>query len=96
MLSTIEECRRVALELALEFRLGKNTQAALEMAEMVNTLIAIFPTTAPASVQQLGHILGQILQCQERHDWLGLADYLEYELQELLQSGHEQSLLPDK
>jgi hypothetical protein len=88
MLNTTEDCRRKALTLALEFRLGKNTQAALDMAEMVNTLIAIFPTTNPASVQQLGQILGQILQCQERRDWLGLADYLEYELQELLQPGH--------
>jgi hypothetical protein len=85
MLKTIEDCRLVALTLALEFRLGKNTQAALGMAEMVNALIAIFPATKPASVQKLGQILGQILQCQERRDWLGLADYLEYELQDLLQ-----------
>jgi len=96
MLSTTEDCRRVALELALEFRLGRNTQAALEMAEMVNALIAMFQTTNPSSMQQLGNILGNILQCQERRDWLGVADYLEYELQDLLQPGNSQVLLPDK
>ena len=96
MLSTIEDCRLVALKLALEFRLGSNTQAALDMAEMANALIAIFPTTNPSSVQQLGSILGQILQCQERRDWLGVADYLEYELKDLLQSGNAQAPLPDR
>lgn len=85
MLNTTEDCRRMALTLALAFRLGKNTQAALDMADMVNTLIAIFPTTESVDRQKLGQILGQILQCQERRDWLGMADYLEYELQDLLQ-----------
>lgn len=85
MLNTTEDCRRIALTLALAFRLGKNTQAALDMADMVNTLIAIFPTTESADRQKLGQILGQILQCQEQRDWLGIADYLEYELQDLLQ-----------
>lgn len=86
MLSTVADCRLMALTLALEFRLGKITQAALEMAEMVEMLIAVFPTTDQNQVQNLGQILSQILQCQERKDWLGLADYLEYELQDILQS----------
>ena len=27
--------------------------------------------------------IGRAMACQEAQDWLGLADYLEYELQEL-------------
>lgn len=83
-LTTIADCRHKALALALEFRLGKNTGAALEMVQMVELLITQYSKSDQTQLQQLGVILGQLLQCQERRDWLALADYLEYELQDLL------------
>ncbi|WP_306520041.1 hypothetical protein [Rheinheimera sp.] len=85
MMNTLTDCSNQARQLALQFRLGKNTQAALDMATMVNTLIVIFPSSQPQHIKLLQQILGQCLDCQQRQDWLALADYLEYELQELLQ-----------
>ncbi len=84
-MNTLTDCSNQARQLALQFRLGKNTQAALDMATMVNTLIVIFPSSQPQHIKLLQQILGQCLDCQQRQDWLALADYLEYELQELLQ-----------
>lgn len=84
-MNTLTDCRNQARQLALQFRLGKNSQAALDMATMVNRLIVIFPSSQPQHINLLQQILGQCLACQQRQDWLALADYLEYELQELLQ-----------
>lgn len=84
-MNTLTDCSNQARQLALQFRLGKNTQAALDMATMVNALIVIFPSSQPQHIKLLQQILGQCLDCQQRQDWLALADYLEYELQELLQ-----------
>jgi hypothetical protein len=40
--------------------------------------------SAPATVQQdWALILTQMLDCQERQDWLGLADWMEFELIEV-------------
>jgi|GEM_PF-230774 len=85
MTPTLHGCQQQAKQLALQFRLGKNTQAALEMATMVNHLLSLFPTSGVQQVQNLQYILSQCLACQQRKDWLALADYLEYELQHLLQ-----------
>ncbi len=85
MTPTLSDCQQQAKQLALQFRLGKNTQAALDMAMMVSQLISLFPTAEPTNVKQLQQILGQCLACQQRQDWLAIADYLEYELQDFLQ-----------
>lgn len=89
MTPTLTNCQQQATQLALQFRLGKNTQAALDMATMVNHLLSLFPTSDLQQVQNLQYILSQCLACQQRKDWLALADYLEYELQDLLQPFNE-------
>jgi hypothetical protein len=81
---TIIQCKQHATALALQFRLGITTQPALELAELAGQLISLFATAPPQQNTQLQQLLTAVLQCQQNRDWLGLADYLEYELQQLL------------
>ncbi|WP_456023812.1 hypothetical protein [Pseudomonas protegens] len=68
------------------FRLGRDVEAALTMVEVFDEAQRLF-SLAPEEVQQSwAQILADILACQERQDWLGLADFIEYELIELLES----------
>ena len=66
------------------FRLGRDVEAALSMVEVFEGAQQLLQS-APADVQQMwAQVLTQMLDCQERQDWLGLADSMEYELIELL------------
>lgn len=77
-----QQCQTIAKQ----FRLGLSVPAALAMSEMLGPLTTAVATTYPQQQPQLMQLLNHMLQCQQRHDWLGLADDLEYELSELLQS----------
>lgn len=66
--------------LAKRFRLGLNLDAALELPPLMKSLLPLLPTLSPAAQRQLPQVMSAILACQEREDWLGLADWLEYEL----------------
>jgi hypothetical protein len=66
------------------FRLGRDVEAALNMVDLFDDAQRRF-LQAPRDVQQAwAALLSQMLACQERQDWLGLADFMEYELVELL------------
>ncbi|WP_242209438.1 MULTISPECIES: hypothetical protein [unclassified Pseudomonas] len=82
METCIGECRQCA---GL-FRLGRDVEAALIMVDVFEGAQQLL-LSAPVDAQQLwAQVLTQMLDCQERQDWLGLADYMEYELVELLHS----------
>ncbi|HEY0924379.1 hypothetical protein [Rheinheimera pacifica] len=81
---TVAQCGQHAKTLALQFRLGITTQPALELANLAGQLITLFASATPQQIAQLQQLLTAVLQCQQNRDWSGLADYLEYELQELL------------
>ncbi|MGF6091336.1 hypothetical protein [Pseudomonas sp. 18173] len=67
------------------FRLGRDVEAALNMVDLFDEAQRLFART-PQDVQQAwALLLRQMLACQERQDWLGLADFMEYELIELLE-----------
>ena len=79
---SIGECRQCA---GL-FRLGRDVEAALGMVDVFEDAQQLL-LSGSADVQQMwAQVLAQMLECQERQDWLGLADYMEYELIELLES----------
>ncbi|CAI8832817.1 hypothetical protein [Pseudomonas sp. IT-P395] len=79
---SIGECRQCA---GL-FRLGRDVEAALSMVDVFDGAQQLL-LSAPADVQQVwAQILTQMLDCQERQDWLALADYMEFELVDLLGS----------
>ncbi|WP_085717016.1 hypothetical protein [Pseudomonas sp. B28(2017)] len=68
------------------FRLGRDVEAALNMVDLFDETQRLF-ALAPRDVQQAWALmLRQMLACQERQDWLGLADFMEYELIELLEN----------
>ncbi|WP_192560092.1 hypothetical protein [Pseudomonas allokribbensis] len=78
----IDECRRCA---GL-FRLGRDVEAALDMVDVFEGAQQLLVSASPDIQQSWAHLLTQMLDCQERQDWLGLADFMEYELIRLLES----------
>ncbi|MDR9862199.1 MULTISPECIES: hypothetical protein [Pseudomonas] len=85
-MTAMEKCIGECRQCARLFRLGRDVEAALIMVDVFEGAQHLLQG-APADVQTLwAQILTQMLDCQERQDWLGLADYMEYELLELLQS----------
>jgi hypothetical protein len=78
----MDECRQCA---GL-FRLGRDVEAALVMVEVFEGAQQALMSASNDIQQSWTTVLTQILECQERQDWLGLADFMEYELVELLQS----------
>lgn len=72
-----------ANNLALKVRLGHNVEAGLMLVTYLEQLVAVYPKFPVEQQRQFQSILSAMLACQERQDWIGLADYLEYELQQL-------------
>ncbi len=85
MTTVLQDCQQQAMETAINFRIGQNIKAQRALPLLIQQLIQSFPKENAHQVQLLRLIVQGIHEAQEKHDWLGLADYLEYELQELLQ-----------
>ncbi len=75
--------QKKANDLALKIRLGHNVEAGLILVNYVEQLVAAYPLLPAKQQRDFQSILSAMLACQERQDWIGLADYLEYELQQL-------------
>ena len=84
-MTAIEQCVDECRQCAGLFRLGRDVEAALDMVEVFEGAQQLL-MSAPATVQQdWALVLTQMFDCQERQDWLGLADWMEFELIEVLQ-----------
>jgi hypothetical protein len=68
------------------FRLGRDVEAALTMVDVFDEAQALVLSASQDVQQAWTCMLTKMLACQERQDWLGLADFLEYELVDLLES----------
>jgi len=68
------------------FRLGRDVEAALEMVEVFDAAQRELEDASQEARQQWAQLLTVMLACQESQDWLGLADWMEYELVGLLES----------
>jgi hypothetical protein len=66
---------------AKEFRLGKEGQASESLRECIDLLMPMMMQLPPTETTLY---LSTILDAQERHDWLSVADGLEYELLSLI------------
>jgi hypothetical protein len=66
---------------AKEFRLGKEGQASESLRECIDLLMPMMMQLPSAETKLY---LSTILDAQERHDWLSVADGLEYELLSLI------------
>lgn len=73
-----------AQQCATLFRLGRDVEAGLMMTGLVGAVHPTFDSASAQAQQQWAFVLGQMLACQESQNWLALADYLQYELVELL------------
>jgi hypothetical protein len=68
------------------FRLGRDVEAALLMVEFFDELQLSIVGAEPVLQKEWAHLLAQMLDCQEAQNWLGLADFLEYELVGLIEA----------
>lgn len=75
--------RKECKALAHNFRLGHHVESALLLPTLIEQALQAIPSEHNNEVVT---IISALLACQERHDWLGLADWLEGELAALLQS----------
>ena len=88
MTLSVSAWQREATELAVLLRLGRNVEAGLRLADYLERVLTGLQEQPNAKInQQLPPLLEAILACQEKQDWLGLADYLDYELQQLFLMG---------
>jgi hypothetical protein len=71
------------------FRLGRDVEGAVAMVELFGRCMPTFDGAQVPVQQQWAKTLTTMLDCQERQDWLSLADYLEYEVVELLKRVEE-------
>ena len=83
MNTSILQWQKEGNDLALKIRLGHNVEAGLMLVTYLEQLVAEYPKFPVEQQGQFQSILSAMLACQERQDWIGLADYLEYELQQL-------------
>lgn len=79
-MSSLEPVLARAGEVALLFRLGRDVEAAVGMVEVFEPIQSLVDAAAQPVQQGWAQLLGLMLVCQEAQNWLGLADYLEYEL----------------
>lgn len=77
--NVVEEAR----ECAKLFRLGRDIEGALKMVEVIDRSLPLMDGASAEKQAEWGRVLSEILACQERQDWLGLADWLEVEFVEL-------------
>jgi len=75
----IEEAR----ECAKLFRLGRDIEGALKMVELIDRSLPLMDGVSAERQAEWGRVLSAILACQERQDWLGVADWLEVEFVEV-------------
>lgn len=75
-----------ALHCAGLFRLGRDIEGALKMVELIDLAMPHFANGSTSGEQPFAQILSALLQCQERQDWIGVADWLEYEWVGLIDS----------
>jgi hypothetical protein len=79
-----DSIKHQCIALAHQFRLGQSVEAALLLPDAMQAVLNVLPQLSLSAQSELSWVVARLLQCQEAKDWLGLADYLEYELNALL------------
>lgn len=69
-----------AREIAAAFRLGASLQAGEPLAAFLGKVAQALGKAPSAQKEDLSRILDELLACHKNSDWLGVADYLEFEL----------------
>ena len=66
------------------FRLGRPLEVTTDLITLLEEIVIETSGKKSNGFHSIEDIFSLILCCQESEDWLGLADYLEYELSNLL------------
>ena len=82
-MNSVVELKQEALRIAHRLRLGHEVQAQLDVVALAERLLGFASAERAADLASWADWIGRVMACQEAQDWLGLADYLEYELLEL-------------
>jgi hypothetical protein len=85
-MNALGHCKDQCRQCAALFRLGRDVEAALSMVEVFENAQHWLTCVSEQTQQQWAQVLVQMFDCQERQDWLALADYMEYELIDLLET----------
>jgi len=67
--------------IAAQFRLCHDIEGALALVAMLEQVVALMASLPPAQLQLAAGLMRNALACQERKDWLALADDLSVEWQ---------------
>jgi len=66
-------------ECATLFRLGRDVEGAAAMVELFDAVMPLLAGRPAEQQARCATVLSEMLACQQVQDWLGLADWLEYE-----------------
>ena len=69
---------------AFFFRSGQPLEVTSALITLLSDILPGIMENRPDKLPCVQEILSDILRCQDNEDWLGLADYLEYELADVL------------
>ncbi|QSX39718.1 hypothetical protein [Shewanella cyperi] len=73
------------LQLTAQYlRKGCESMAQELLTTVTGQLLHLSQSWSEQKIVKLNEIITQAFDCQRRHDWLGLADYLEFELVDFL------------
>ena len=84
--------RERSQQTAAQFQLCHDIEGALALVELVESMVALSASFTPAEQLEFARLVKAILACQERQDWLGLADYLAWEWSALLTSVEQRQI----
>ncbi|MGB4065201.1 MAG: hypothetical protein WBK19_15355 [Azonexus sp.] len=79
-MSQVAHWESEACRVAAAFRLGSYMQAGDALADLVRQIAAASGAGSADRQAELAVILEALLACHKRDDWLGVADYLQFEL----------------
>ena len=66
------------------FRLGRSLEVTDDLINLLSEIVPQIIGRESNNQVSIEDIFSNILYCQKSEDWLGLADYLEYELSDFL------------
>ena len=87
--------RERSQQTAAQFQLCHDIEGALALVELVESMLALSASFTPAEQLEFARLVKAILACQERQDWLGLADGLAWEWCEWLDTCENRSLIAE-
>lgn len=81
----LQELIEQLINTAHHFRLGQEADGSKKLRECLNIIEPIIEKLDVDAKSQIFKIIPSMLTAQENQDWLALADFLEYEIPDLLQ-----------